>query len=347
MSSTDRYSNSSLRLYQSCGLKYRLSRVEKLAAIAAGGRHDLDYGSAFAKAFQALYGPDGSVKAAQAAFTAAYPPDQYPAVLPNWSQGKTHGNGLAAIAAYARRWYEEDRHWEVLSVEKLEDVEDEAETSRVVRLDLVVRDDRDGLVYGCDMKTTGKYILGKSGEHFWSQFEPNSQIRTYALHLEQQYGQCGGFIINAISLKHRSKAYTPRTGPDKGVRQEAGDWHEFCRNVYNPNAKARRLETDNIAYWIARVEADKARNTWGYNTQECHRGGVECEYWKLCSAGWTWPEDEELIREHYYVACLAVTGDGRCQLEAGHDGEHDERRRPTAQDAEVVLDDDEIEEAVV
>lgn len=338
---TDRHSDSSLSLYRSCPLKYRLARIEGLQSLQPGSRHDLDYGKAVDAALNTLYSPNGTVKTAQEAFAEAYPADEYPTELPRWSQGKSFANGLAAIAGYARRWYEDDQHWDVVRVQELEST-GESEYGRVVRLDLVVRDKRDGLIYGCDNKSTGKYL----DSSYWTQFEPHSQIRSYALHLKQQYGSYGGFYINAISFRHRAKAYTPRKGPQKGVPLPAGDWFDFARVCFNPNSECLALEAANTAYWINRIEQDTALGIFGYNTAECHRGGIECEFWKICSAGWTWPGDEEIISNYYRQACLALIGvEDRCQLDRGHQGPHSPDAPKVASVADFAVFDDNEEQA--
>lgn len=333
------FSHSALSTYRACSLKYALHYEYHLEPLEPPSAHDQNYGLAWHEGIAALYSPNGTVRKAQEAFTSAYPESAYPSVLPVRSQGKTFSNGIRALASYATRWREEDSFWEVLQVEQLENM-DGAE-DRVLRLDLVVRDKRDGQVYGVDTKTTSSYL----DNDFWKRFEPDSQVRTYTQHIKNQYGHCGGFYINAATFKHRSKAYTPRTGPDKGVQQPAGDWHAFARMVFNPNADCLELERDNFAYWTSRIERDRSSGKWGYNTQSCHMYGQECEYFKLCSAGYSWPRDEELIFGYYRQQCASVLDTGRCQLDLGHEGEHD-ATPPLAQDDYQIETEEEIEDAV-
>lgn len=334
-----RYSHSSLAMYKACPLKYHYHYNCHLQPQTPGSQHDLDFGSAMHAGIQQLYTPDGTVAKAREAFAAAYPESGYPATLPYWSPGKSFQNGLAAIGGYAQHWREDDRYWEVLEVEKLESVNDD-EDEKVLRLDLIVRDIRDGQVYGVDTKTTGRYL--DSG--YWTGFEPHSQVRMYAQHIRERYGECAGFIINAISLRHRSKGVTPYKGPNKGVFLPAGDWYEFKRMTFTPNVDCLQLEQTNIQYWLDRVRVDQERDTWGYNTDSCHKGGVECQYHALCSAGYSWPQDDELILSLYRQVCLATIEAGKCQLDQDHDGDHSPVRSPQP-DFTVELD-DEIEEAI-
>jgi hypothetical protein len=333
------YSYSQISKYAACPLLYRLHYVDNLTPLQDGGRHDLDFGSAMHDGLAVLYSPNGSVRAAAKAFSDSYPRERYPDPLPSWSQGKSYTGGIDAIAAYAERYHEEDQHWEVLSVERMR-VTDTDEEKRLVKLDMVVRDRRDGLVYGVDHKVTGRYLDAA----YWLTFDPHSQIRQYVDHLQRKYGECGGFYVNALSLKHRSKAYTPRQGPDKGVRLSAGDWCDFKRMVFNPNAEAVEAERASFAAWVRRIEHSRASGEWPYNTDHCVRGGIICEYHRMCSAGYQWPLDRELIEAYYRQRCIRLASNGeRCWLEPGHEGEHDSTR-PELPDYEVDLN-EEIEEA--
>lgn len=331
------YSHSQLQMYRACGLKYKFHYVDQLVSLQPGSRHDLDFGKAWAEAMKSLR-LEGSVYLAQAAFAAAYDPQSYPNPLPVWSQGKSFQNGMNAIAAYPTHWQEEEQYWEILSVEELKEAASSDEW--VLRLDLIVRDSRDNQVYGVDDKTTGKYLDQK----YWMSFDPDSQIRFYTDYIVRRYGHCGGFYINAASFKHRSKAVTPRSGPDKGRQLPAGDWFSFARMLFNPNENALQLERDNMTYWTERIQQDRKSGNWGYNDQQCYRGGIECEYLKICSAGYQWPQDKELLLSYYRQQCLEVLQEGRCVLDAGHDGDHLPTLPPEADF--VIETDEEVEEAV-
>jgi len=305
-----------LAMYRACALKFKYRYVDKLVPLQAESRHDADFGNAWHAGLAALYAKDGSVKKAQEAFAADYAEKSYPAVLPIRSQGKTFSNGLAALKGYAYKWREEDAHMTVLEVEQRTDSEAD---KTILKLDLIMQDDRDGQIYPWDHKTTSSYL----DNDFWKRYEPNSQVRFYADYAKTRFGDCGGFVINAATFKHRSRAYTPRQGPQKGIQLPAGDWFDFARLVLNPNADCIQLERDNFTYWTARIEADKSSGQWGYNTDSCHQYGRECEYFKLCSAGYSWPRDEELILGYYRQACPKILPEGRCQLDLNHEGDHD------------------------
>lgn len=335
-----KYSHSMLSLYRLCPLRFKFRYEDKLIPRQVGSAHDINFGSAWDAAITALYRPQGSLKAALEAFAATYPKEAYPAVLPVRSQGKTFSNGLAALRGYVQRWREDDSYQKVLFVNERSQPDDESETGKILKLDLITEDQRDGQVYGWDTKTTGSYL----DNSYWQRFEPDSQIRIYTDEIRRRFGHCGGFYINATSFKHRTKAYTPRQGPDKGIQQPAGDWFAFARMCFNPNSDCLKLEQGNFAYWISRIESDRASGQWGYSDQSCHAYGRECEYLKLCSAGYSWPEDEELVLNYYRQACPKVLDEGRCRLDLGHEGEHDPNP-PVVEDYDIEIE-DEVEDAV-
>src|SRR5438128_419246 len=139
---TQRYSHSMLSLYRTCPLRFRFHYIDHLVPLQPSGRHDLDFGRAWDAALNEIY--RGHEDSAEQAFTEAYHPEDYPDPLPLWSQGKSYANGLAAIRAYSDRWTDDDQFWDVLSIQQPEHGED---NDRTLKLDLVVRDRRDGLVY--------------------------------------------------------------------------------------------------------------------------------------------------------------------------------------------------------
>lgn len=335
-----RYSYSQISTYASCPTLYKFRYEDSLTSLD-GNEHDLRFGKAWDAAMNALYSPTGNTALAKLAFKEIYPQAEYPAILPSWSQGKTFQSGLDGIDQYVSQWYEDDQWWEVVSIQSRDKHETDDGDSRTVVLDLVVRDRRDGMIYGVDNKSTGKYLNGD----FWLQFDPHSQIRQYVDHLQRKYGECGGFYINAASFRTRTKAYTPRTGPDKGVQLPAGDWREFARRCFNPNTDAIEMERVNFSSWVRKIESDRATGIWGYNTDYCKRGPLICPYHKICSAGYQWPRDQQLIESYYRQRCTRIAANGeRCWLAPHGDEIVHDSTRPVITDYEIDLS-EEIEEA--
>jgi len=339
-----KYSYSRIQRYAECPTKFKLHYQDNLTPLSGRSEHDLMYGSAIDAGLSAYYNT-GNILLGLEAFTLSYPAHYYPSQLPYWSPGKTFQNGLNALQAYAEHYRDENRHWTVLKVQNISTgAEDEStyESDRVVKLDLVIRDSRDDLVYGVDFKTTGKYL----DKDFSARFEIHSQIRQYVDWIQHTYGECGGFYIDALSFRHRQKAYTPSKGPDKGIQLTAGDWHAFKRMIFNPNSDAVAQEQANFANWVSKIEHDLEHDTWAYNTDQCVRGPLVCEYHAICSRGYQWPRDEALITNDYRQRCMEFAADGhRCWLEPAHEGEHDSVK-PYLPEAEFELD-DEVEEAEV
>ena len=314
---TTSYSHSAIQLYRLCPLRFKGHYIDCLEPLQPPSRHDLDFGAAWHAGVAWLR--DGStVDEARVKFTMAYPPSAYPNPLPSYRNsisGKSYSNGLNALQVYRDRWEDDDRHHEVLHVEERMTNND----GHTLKLDLITRDRRDGQVYGWDSKTTSSYLNGD----YWQRYDPDSQVRFYTDHIKAKYGHCGGFYIDAARFYHYTKAYTPRTGPEKGVQKPAGDYVDFARMLFNPNEDCLQLERDNREYWIGRIEHDKTTGLWGYNDQACRQYGRECEYLKLCSAGYTFPRDEELVLSYYRQQCPRVLDAGRCQLGLDHAGECD------------------------
>jgi len=313
---------SSLSQYRNCQLLYKYGNHLGLVPRGAATNHDLLYGSAGHAALAALYNNE-PIRAVGETFMNAYPAGLYPDPLPKYGQGKSQANFLAALWRYINDiWRVDCENWEVLSVERPESTEGLGEYDHLLVLDLVVRDKQDGLVWGIDHKITGSYL-----SDIWPRYELSSQVRMYTADIKRRYGNCGGFIINAISLRHRSKAYTPRTGADKGKQLPAGDWFAFGRMVYRPNEECLKLEQANVQATTDAMRDSIQRDVWSYNTARCHIGkDYACPFVTICQPGWSWPQDRESILEYYRQRCgqrIIATGAtiGHCELNREHDGE--------------------------
>lgn len=295
---TARYSNSYLQRYRECPLACFYHYELKLRKREEGSEsHHMAYSRAFHDGLRHLY-LGSSLREAQDTFL-----EGYPRQLDQSDNAKTRQNGIKCMGLYAQRWKEEDRKYRVLTVEELSNQED----GFVVKLDLVLQHVDTEQIYAMDHKVTGKYL----NFDYWMQFEPNSQIVEYVRYVQEKFGFCDGFIVNAIMLRWLQKA--SKNGP-------AGLWCNFERQTFNVNPRQMEADKDSRTYWIDRVEDSKATGRWGLNTSSCKF----CEYRDLCKAGWFYPEDEELISISYRRVCGKWFGEPLqpCQLDQDHDGEH-------------------------
>jgi hypothetical protein len=311
-----RFSHSRLADLKACGLRYYLKHVIGLRRhdTDLADQHHLRYGIAMHAAMEVLYAgnyanqpPDDPARLFDLATQTFL--DAYPIQLDMNDQAKTRDNAVLALKWYAAHWRDEDRKWRVISVERPEDTD-----AWSLRLDLVVENVEHGGIYGVDHKFTKKYL----NYDFWNGFEPNSQVTQYVTHVREKYGDCSGFYINAVSMGYRQRAY-------KG--EPAGFWAKFERQMFNRNDSQVAQEAESTARWIqiateAQTAVDagvSAIAAYGFNTDSCRF----CEFRPVCSAGWTWPEDDQLILIQFRQACLEIIEGGRCQLDYQHDGQHE------------------------
>lgn len=295
---TSRYSNSYLQRFRECPLACFYHNELKLRKREEGGEsHHMAYSRAFHEGLKLLYLGD-TLRAAQDAFLT-----NYPIQLNTFDLAKTRQHGVLAMAEYAKRWKDEDRNYHVLSVESL----DRQEDGFVVKLDLVWQHINTEQILGMDHKVTGKYL----NYDYWAGFEPNSQIVEYVRFIQERFGQCDGFIINAIAIRYLQRA--SKNGP-------VGPWFNFERQTFNVNGRQMEADLSSRQYWIDRIEHSKISGVWGMNTSQCKF----CEYRDLCKAGWFYPEDEELIEISYRQVCGEWFGEPLlpCSLDREHGGDH-------------------------
>ena len=292
------YSNSYIAEFNRCNLAafYRyekhLRRIEEDSSA-----HHLSFGAAGHKAFEVLY-TGGGVTKAQAAFREYYPVQLDPNDL-----AKTADNACYMIEKYWTH-YAKDKEWEVLAVEGREFTED----NFGIKPDLIVKD-RNGNLLVVDHKFTGAYL----NYDYFAQFDPNSQVTQYIRWMKERYGNCDGFVVNAISLRFRQRAY-------KG--EAAGFWTAFERQTFNRTSSQVARTAQASTATIADIERAKATGYWRPNEQP--NACKFCGYRSLCSAGWSWEDDSELILSQFRQTCdePVSTTDEHCTLDLGHEGPH-------------------------
>lgn len=309
---------STMQDFKSCPLLYKLKHIIGLRKIEdESAEHHLKFGYAFHRGLEVVYRAkleadeanrpfivnNALVKEAKAAFLAAYPRQ-----LDSNDNAKTQESGCFALEDYLRKYSGEDKQrWRVLVVEAAEMYDN----GFITHLDLVMENREHGGVFGFDLKTTKKAL----NYDFWRKFEPNSQIARYTDFVRSKYGSCEGFYIRATQFGYRSRKY---------AGEPAGFYVKHETQLFNVNEAQIQMERDSSTYWIDLIADQINRDLWGMNTDHC----PFCPYRPICMAGWTWPDDADLILNAYYQACGKLTDNLRaCALDVGHEGECGERRQ--------------------
>lgn len=300
--SEQRHSYSALSTFRACPLRYKLRYLDGLELRdAARNVHHLEYGKAMHAGLEIWYsGPETSgIQSMQDTFAAAYPIQLDPS-----DKAKTQENGIRALALYVERWREEDRKWKVLEVEGPGTLNYTLDSGlNELHCDLVMENLEHGGVYVWDHKTTTKQL----GPWYWDQYSPNSQITGYIDYVQQKYGTCDGFIINAISLQwrepvksdgktnnvawfksddaarpwlayshHEPREYRGGVLGKKGTYMAAwGLTVGFERQTFNRSEAQIQQERASTAYWKERIkEADRCAKC-GWWPQDHNGTGIE------------------------------------------------------------------------
>lgn len=299
-----RYSNSYIDSFRRCPLQCRYKYDLHLQSREADDHH-LRFGKAGHASLEVIY-RDGDLEKAREAFKPLYPTQ-----IDTSDLAKTPDNWMYTLGKYVEN-YGWDKQWKVIAVEAMDHTEDDY----AVKLDLVVEDLHSGDLLGVDHKITGRYL----NSDFWNDFNPNSQVTHYIRYIKEKYGRCDGFLINAIGMRYRQRAY-------KG--EPAGFWCAFERQTFNRTPQQIAQEQESKAYWIDRIEDAKAKGVWGLNTSSCRF----CSYRQLCAAGWDWENDSDLILTSFRQVCdrWIEAESAHCKLGLGHDGDHS--GQPQAQES--------------
>ena len=293
-----KYTNSYIATFQRCPLACFYSNVLNLRRIEEdSSTHHLAYGAAWAKAKEVLY-LTGDLDKAKVTFREFYPVQLDPNDL-----AKTADNGCYALEKYWTH-YDGDREWEIISVEKREFTE----SGFGIKPDIVVKDRNDN-IFLVDDKTTGSYL----NFDWFAQFDPNAQITHYINWAREKYGHCDGFIVNAIRF-----AFLKRASKDRA----AGFNVEFERQVFQRTRS--QIERTLKATEETIKDIERCHETGFWRPQEQPNSCKFCSYRSICSAGWSWEDDSELILNNWRQICdqpISETEE-HCQLDAGHSGDH-------------------------
>lgn len=261
-------SYSKLQDLQNCPRKYYYNHVERIRKIEeAEEEHDKAWGIAMHEALASYY-KEGQVEKARAAFT-----KNYPLHLDEADLAKTPETGQACLDAYIPFWREQDKMWDVIGTE-IEDSFDLNGVAFEVHADMLIRHKQEGRVFVVDHKTSGRVPTVT----YWSKFDLSDQVSAYTYWANLRHGDCGGFIVNNISVGHRQRAY-------KG--EPAGSWFKFERNTFSRSKAQLEAWQNDVKDWSVLLDYHRASSTWPKHTGELCGW---CNYRELCLSA----EDEEI-----------------------------------------------------
>lgn len=148
------------------------------------------------------------------------------------------GDVIPTYEAYARHYIDDEDTWEIVEAETLKETTfGNGKWLLTGRMDLVVRGE-DGLIYGCDHKTSAR--LTKKQTEFYPM---SGQLIGYSHMLKEQYGdEFGGFILNLIQVGPEPKfhrLHLPRS-PNLEAR--------FERIVIDIEESIERLDAEGRPY---------------------------------------------------------------------------------------------------
>ena len=270
-------SNSRLNQYRKCPRAYYYAYEARIEPQEDGEtEHDRSFGSAIHSGLKVLY-KGGTTTIAVAQFKA-----EYPKSLVEDDLAKTPENGALLLEAYWKQNEPQLKNWKILDVEVLQEYEPIEGLIFRVKLDLIAENKQYGGVYGFDWKTTGKKLDYK----YWAQFNPNAQISTYFDFIAKKYSQCAGFYIDAMSFGFRQRKYK---------NEPAGFHYKLNRELFTQTKDQLNEWLDSEQEWLDKLNRSAERQKWPMNTNQC----TYCSYRPICSAGWTWQNDKDLILAQY------------------------------------------------
>lgn len=175
---------------------------------------------------------------------------------------KTKANGVSLLQRYIDRYNSEDKKWKVLGVEKKDSFTIKGITY-IVKIDLIVEENQN--IYVVDHKSSQT----KKKKTFFDSFDPNTQVSGYCSYVQEKYGQCSGFIPNALFVGFRQRKY-------KG--EEAGFHCNFERTIINRYQQQLEDFRENVIKTLDNIENSKVKGNWTKKEGGC----TYCEFKELC-----------------------------------------------------------------
>lgn len=264
---------SELACFMQCPRKYCYEYIEQIERQESmETEHDKSWGQAIHVGLETWYKTHDLAQSKEAFLKV------YPRQLKEDDLAKTPESGKLLLQAYTAFYYEQDKNWEILEVEK-EDSFTFEDIEWTVHLDVIARNKQAGDIYFWDHKTTAR----TPDFSYWKSFELSSQLTAYTTYIISKYGQCSGAIVNALIVGHRQRAW-------KG--EPAGHWFKFERQIFNRNAKQVKTWQENVRQWKTKLEFSHDQEVWPtHDSQLCNW----CQFRELCIAC-----DDEEIKETLY-----------------------------------------------
>lgn len=354
------FSYSTLSKFHDCDYKGYLYHIVGLRPreIRQDDHHSL-YGIAFAAALETFYksglkNDDHSTRNVLQVFESSF------IGLNSSERAKTLENGKIALARYIAKYSELDKEYEILEVEQGDYTDD----GLIVHPDLIVRQKSNGNVYGVDHKVSGKYETdggarkgssGYLGQDWFAKYENSHQIGIYARYIREKYGQCAGFIINAIGLVWTEKPKLFRIGDDEASaysnvigRKSETSYQKKNYGGYHLAATGLRVNFARHTFEAGKEQIENVEISTDGKINQIYRAakalelGVEilyafpqndghcwkCEYSPACRPGYVWPTHSEVIQNHCKLVCNEIVPETLrpCLHEPGHQGEHSSDR---------------------
>jgi len=254
---------SQLQTFIDCPHKYHNKFILNLAKIQEGAESlDKLFGKAVHLALELLYKGKPLVEAKNA-FRESY------LVELGTEKAKTPANGERLIEAYWNYWQKpvselSDTNLETVSVEVVDKFNITEEIEYIVKIDRVVKNNAG--IWCMDHKSTRKTLYS-----FFNKFSPNMQVSGYCAYAKQKFGQCSGFIPNALKVGYRERAY-------KG--EPAGFHCAFERDIVNRDDQQLRAFRDNVLWWCANLKYATTSGVMPRNENNCGY----CQYRDLCNS---------------------------------------------------------------
>ena len=185
---------------------------------------------------------------------------------------RTKERGISLIKGYTKKWGRDNTMYKTISLEDTFILDMGNGRMYCGRFDRIVRNTMtsSGEVYVQDHKTSKTL-----GAYFYNSFRPCMQMNGYAYACFTMFGNCGGIILNGISMADNPKERFGRSVSPRTPREI-----EEFPTVFNQ--------------WTQRLEADTLLQEFPKCYSECNRWG-KCAFWDLCVHG----EDQRSIEMYF------------------------------------------------